>query len=174
MRWPWRSRSRRERELAEEIQAHLSMATRDRIENGETPQAAEQSALREFGNRTLVQEVTRQMWGWSRLERIWQDVRYALRTMRRAPGFTAVVVFSLALGTGANTAIFSLINVLMPRQLPVHEPGQLVELLKQYPGDPRLNGFSPGEYRYLRDHNDVFSGLVATSANRASIRNESG
>src|SRR5262245_47281233 len=166
MKWLWRFRARREQELTEEIQAHIAMATRDRIERGEMPQAAEQSALREFGNRALVCEATRQSWGWNWLERIWQDVNYALRTIRRAPGFALVVVGSLALGIGANTAIFSLINILMVRQLPVSEPGQLVELLKQYPGDPRLNSFTKGEYRYIRDHNDVFSGLIASSTNR--------
>lgn len=170
----WFSRKQKDRELDEELQAHLAMAARDRIERGEDPRAAELAARREFGNRTLVQEVTRQMWGWSWLERVWQDVHYALRTMRRAPGFTAVVVISLALGIGANTAIFSLLNVLMLRQLPVREPGRLVEFRQQYPGDPRLNIFSPEVYRYIRDHNDVFTGLIATVPNRLSVRGEDG
>ncbi len=94
-----------------------------------------------------------------------QDVRYALRTMRRGPAFTAVAVLSLALGIGANTAIFSLIDTLMLRTLPVREPGRLVELLQHYPGEPRGNGFwSRPSYEYYRDHNHVFSGLIAASA----------
>ena len=81
------------------------------------------------------------MWGWTSPETLWQDVRYALRMMRRSPGFTAVAVLSLSLGIGANTAIFSLINTLMLRLLPVREPEQLVELLSRYPGEPRINAF---------------------------------
>ncbi len=84
---------------------------------------------------------------WNSLDRVWQDVRYALRTMRRTPGFTAVAVLSLALGIGANTAIFSLINTVMLRMLPVPEPERLVELLTRLPGEPHFNGFSGRQYQ---------------------------
>src|SRR5712671_3938768 len=95
----------------------------------------------------------------------WQDVRYALHTLRRSPVFTAVAVLSIALGIGANTAIFSLIDTLMFRMLPVHEPRQLVEMLHKLRGepDPRGNGFSLQEWQYMRDHNHVFSNLIAAS-----------
>ncbi len=93
-----------------------------------------------------------------------QDARYALRMMRRSPGFTAVAVLSLALGIGVNTAVFSLIDTLMLRMLPVDRPDQLVELLQKYPGEPRGNGFWTLEsYQHFRDHNHVFSSLIATS-----------
>jgi predicted permease len=116
-------------------------------------------------------EVT-EMWGWHSLESLWQDVRYALRMMRRSPGFTAVVVLSLALGIGANTAIFSLIHTLMLRLLPVREPEQLVEFLNQYPGDPPLNVFSWQSYEYFRDHNHVFSGVTGDHPSRFTVRGE--
>ena len=161
--WPLGSRGRRDRELGEEIQAHLVMAARDRMDQGDTPHAAELAARREFGNRILVQETTREMWGWNSLERLCQDVRYALRGMRRAPGFTAVAVVSLALGIGANTAIFSLINTLMLRMLPIREPGKLVELLFKAPGQDHFNAFSLQSYEHYREHNHVFSGLIASS-----------
>ena len=75
-----------------------------------------------------------------------QDVRYALRMMRRTPGFTAVAGISLSLGIGAITAIYSLINALMLRPLPVRAPGELVEPLSVYPGDPRMNGYAWSYY----------------------------
>src|SRR6266404_5718007 len=108
------------------------------------------------------------------LDKVWQDTRYALRMMRRTPGFTAVAVMSLGLGIGANTAIFSLINTMMLRSLPVQEPEHLVELLQKYPGEPRGNGFFTwSSYEYYRDHNHVFSALIATSAQtRFIVRGE--
>jgi hypothetical protein len=103
---------------------------------------------------------------------IWRDGRYGLRMMRRSPGFTAVAVLSLALGIGANTAIFSLINTMMLRRLPVREPEQLVELLSRYPGEPRMNNFSWKYYEHFRDRNHVFSDLIGTSPTRFQVSGE--
>src|SRR5580704_15086018 len=95
---------------------------------------------------------------------LWNDIRYAMRLMRRSPGFTAVAVLSLALGIGANTAIFSLFNTVMLRTLPVAHPEQLVELLQKYPGQPRGNGFwNWASYEDFRDRNHVFAALTGTS-----------
>ena len=84
-----------------------------------------------------------------------QDLRFALRMLTKERWFTAVAVVSLALGIGANTAIFSLINTLMLRQLPVREPQQLVQFLSAYPGDPRMNVFPWTSYERFRDRNTV-------------------
>src|SRR5882762_2056127 len=97
------------------------------------------------------------------LEWLGQDLHYASRILRRTPGFTLVAILTLALGIGANTAIFSLINVLMLRTLPVREPEQLVELLSRYPGDPDVNGFSWTVYERFRDQNHVFAELFGLS-----------
>src|ERR1700689_485885 len=104
------------------------------------------------------------------LEQLCQDLRYAARMMRRAPGFTAIAVLSLALGIGANTAIFSLIDTLMLRKLPVRQPEQLVEFLSQYPGEPPLNAFSQQSYEYFQDHSHVFSDLSGISPSSFSVR----
>jgi putative ABC transport system permease protein len=93
-----------------------------------------------------------------------RDIRYALRMLRRTPGFTAVAILSLAFGIGVNTAVFSLMNALMLRMLPVQHPEQLVELLQKYPGEPRGNGYwSISSYEHFRDHNHVFSAVIAVS-----------
>jgi predicted permease len=161
MRW---SRFARDRDFDQEVETHLTMLAERFLRQGMTPEEARQAARRQFGNTTLLKEARNDMNSFASLETLWQDIRYALRMIRRSPGFTAVTVLSLALGIGANTAVFSLINTLMLRLLPVREPDQLVELLQHYPGEPRGNGYwSVPSYQYYRDHNHIFSGLIATS-----------
>ena len=165
-------RKQRDRELEQEIQAHLAMAARDRMAHGEEPQAAERAARREFGNRALIEETTREMWGWSALETLWQDARYAVRGMRRSPGFTAVAILSLALGIGANTAIFSLVDTILLRRLPVEDPGQLVELMFKAPHQEHFNLFSWKSYDHYRRSNHVFADVIAFGFEPFAVRGE--
>ncbi|MHB8487498.1 MAG: ADOP family duplicated permease [Candidatus Acidiferrales bacterium] len=125
----WR---RRQGELGEEIDSHLRMTARERVERGENPRQAEQSARREFGNAGVVREVTRDQWGWRWLESLFQDARYGARTLRKSPGFTAVAVLTLALGIGANTAIFSVLEAQIWKPLPFPDSEQLVAVLRTF------------------------------------------
>ena len=106
------------------------------------------------------------------METAWHDVRYAMRTLGRTPGFSAVVVIIIAFGIGATTAIFTLLDGLMLRRLPVTDPRGLVELLSRYPGEPHMNGFSWKVYEYFRDHNHVFSAVTGVSPVRLQVRGE--
>ena len=127
MRWPLHRRSKEE-ELEEEILAHLAIEAKQRIEDGQTPREAERSARREFGNIAMVQEVTRSTWGYGRLEGLVQDLKYAGKGMRRTPAFTAAAILILALGIGANTAIFSVVDAAMLRPLPFPASDRLVRV----------------------------------------------
>ena len=170
-----RSFLRREKldaELDDELRFHLDQRTQDFIDEGMTPREARYAARRAFGNVGSLKEETRDSWGFRLLETLWQDVRFGARMLVRNPGFTLVAVLMLALGIGANTAIFSLTNTLMLRVLPVQEPEQLVEFLNQYPGDPPLNVFSLQSYEYFRDHNHVFSGITGVHPSRFHVRGE--
>src|SRR5216683_591641 len=132
--WKLLRRKQREQELNEEIQHHLAVEIEERIRDGASPEEAERAARRDFGNQLLIEDVTRDMWGWTTLATVAQDVRYGLRLLRRTPVLTAVVVLSLALGIGANTAIFSLLDAVVLKMLPVKDPQRLVVLNHETPG----------------------------------------
>lgn len=126
----WR---RRGEDLDEELQSHLRMAAHERVERGETSAHAEQAARREFGNVDLIKEITRDMWGWRWLMDLTQDVRYGLRMLRKSPPFTAITVATLAIGIGANTAVYSLVDELWLRPRPVPHPEQIVRIFTSNP-----------------------------------------
>ncbi len=123
-----KSLAQRKDELEEEIQAHLQMAMQDRKDRGESAEEARSGALRELGNVALVKDVTREMWGWVWLERLGQDLKYALRQLRRSPGFTITVIGTLALGLGATAAMFTVVDRVLLRPLPYTNARELVEI----------------------------------------------
>ncbi|MGA3241202.1 MAG: ABC transporter permease [Bryobacteraceae bacterium] len=156
---------RRERDLDAELRAHLEMSANDARARGESADAAHLAALREFGNRDLVKETTRDIWGRNPFHGIGSDIRAGLRTFRKNPSFASIVVLTLALGIGANTAIFSLVDAVMLRSLPVSHPEQLVQVTMG-PGDDELTN---PIWEQLRDRQDVFSGLLAYNAPRFNL-----
>jgi predicted permease len=174
MRWVRQLFSRRRvyGDLSAEIREHLEEKVEELVAGGMSRKNASTAARREFGNLPLIEEDSRAVWGWTAIESFFADLRYGLRAMRRNPGFSALAILSLALGIGANTAIFSLINTLMLRMLPVRDPGQLVALLHHYPApdEPHDNTFSLQTYHLMRDDNDVFSGLIASSYRPLHVR----
>jgi predicted permease len=148
-------------ERARELEAYLDIETAENIARGMTAGEARHAALRKLGNRTIIREEIYRMNSIAFIESLWQDVRYGLRTLAKNRAFTLVVVLSLALGIGANTAIFSLMNAALLKMLPVKNPEQLV----QFKG---LDYWFPyPAFKKFRDRNRVFSGVLAF----ASVRN---
>ena len=151
-------------DLAEEMRLHLEERTEQLMREGMSRNDAEQAARRAFGNRTVLEERSREVWQWPTLESIWDDLRYALRQLKNSPGFAITVILSLTLGLGANTTIFTFVNALLLRPPAVADGGRLVEVLEHNRKASGIEAYSnlsyPG-YVDLRDHNRSLSGFAA-------------
>ena len=162
-------RTRADRELDEELRAFLEASIEEKMRAGMRREEAIRAARAEFGSIAAVKDHTRDV-GWeTRLENLWRDMRYAARTLRRSPTFTTVAVLTLALGIGANTAIFSAVNAVMLRRLPVERPQELISLAVVYP-----NGvepvFSYAAYRTLAtEGGNLIDPIAASTVHRDAI-----
>jgi len=156
--------SQSEAEFAAELESHLRLHMEDNLRAGMAPDAARRDALLKLGGVEQTKENYRDQRGMPFLEALAQDLRYALRVFAKNPGFTFVVVLTLALGIGANTAIFSLMNAVLLQSLPVRNPGELVVVEYNEPQSGRENeDFSYPMYQALRDKNSVFAGVFCRS-----------
>jgi predicted permease len=168
-----------DRELDEELRYHLDRHIDELVSRGMTPERARREALLAIGGLDQRKEECRDMRKTRVIDDLIRDLRYAVRTLGRNPGFAAVVILSLALGIGANTAIFSAIDAVMLRMLPVKDPKQLVMLTWTHEGFPKefvqqIEGthgltFPTVAYEAIRDQNDVFEGTLAFAANTPAV-----
>jgi predicted permease len=153
-------RDRLDRDLDEELRSHVEMRAADNISSGMAPDEARYDAQRRFGNTTLVKEDAREMdiIGW--LDTAARDLRYAVRMLRRSPGFTAVAVLTLALGIGSTTAIFSVLDGVVLKPLSYPHPEQLVSVeVTPLALDPSLRGMAPEDYFVFRDQSRTFQDI---------------
>jgi len=159
VKFPYRRKTQQQAELNEELHSHLQMATNDRVDRGESAQNAQQAARREFGNVALVQQVTRDQWGTRLFEEFLQDLRYAARMLRKNPAFTLIAVLTLALGIGANTALFSVVNGVLLNPLPYPHPEQLVTIHESKPNFDR-GSISYPNFRDWQKNNRTFASMA--------------
>jgi putative ABC transport system permease protein len=158
-------RRRAERELDDEIRAHMEMEAEQNVVDGMSPEEARLAARRSFGSVALAKEDSRAMWGLGALEVLWQDLRYGMRMLLKRKGFTAVAALTLALGIGANTAVFSVINAVLIRPLPFAEADQLVMIWETQP-DVRGPVGIYLDFQDWRAQAQSFQGLSAFSNKR--------
>ena len=152
-------RRRRDADLADEFQLHLDLLAQDYRKRGFTPEEAKFAARREFGGLEQTKEAYRDRWGFASIDSILQDVRIAARGLRNTPVFTVVAVSSLALGIGANTAIFSFVNAILLQHLLVPEPQRLVQV-HEFESTADFNKvFSFRMVEEIADRNTVFDGF---------------
>lgn len=169
------SRHRRYDELSQSIREHLDEKIADLMDGGMPREQAEQAARREFGNMTLIEERSREVWQWPWLESILADLRLILRRLDKLPGFTATILLTLAIGIGANIAVFSVVNRVLLEPLPYPHSGQLVALRLNAPGAGGLADFSsglqlsPSMYLTFSEHSQTFQSMGIRTPGMANV-----
>jgi len=165
---PFRKKRRILDTLDDDIRDHIERETRDNIERGLPPEEARHAALRKFGNITRVKEDAREVWSRVWLEQLLQDMRYGLRMLLRNPGFAAVVILTLALGIGMNTAIFSVVNAVLLRPLACPHPERLVWIASYDPNIKR-DAVAAADFCYWREHARSYTGMAAYGPEQAAM-----
>jgi putative ABC transport system permease protein len=156
-------RGRLEREMEEEMRFHLEMQIEQNLGAGMAAEDAHYAARRQFGNQTWLKEVSREMWSLNSIETLIQDLRYGARTLMKSPGFAFAAVLTLALGIGANTAIFSVVNAVLIRSLPFTEPDRLVVLMENYRRVERMSASYPN-FKDWRERAKSFEAMAGFRA----------
>jgi predicted permease len=139
----WGQFKKRDADLARELQSDLDLEEEEQREKGLPPEEARYAARRAFGNATLIREQTRAVWSWNRLEALTRDLRYGLRTLRRTPGFTVIALVVIALGIGANVALFTVVRGVLLKPLPFRDPDRLVLMYEAEPDRPHHSPWLP-------------------------------
>jgi len=152
---------RMERQMEDELLCHLEMQTEDNIRMGMSPAEAHYAAMRHFGGLDAAKEICREKRSFPMIESLLRDSGYALRSLRKTPGFTTVAILTLALGIGANTAIFSVVQAILLQPLPYANPGSLVRIWNTYPNFVGDLGLSPGDFQDFRKQTRTLTGLEA-------------
>ena len=156
--------------LDDDIREHIAAETRENIERGMPPEEAHFAAVRKFGNATRVMEDARDVWIWVWFDNLLQDMRYGLRMLRKNPGFTLIAVLTLALGIGANTAIFSVVYAVLLKPLPYGNPGQLFNIFQTMPEEGvKFTGMSYMNLADLQRQSTAFSGLAGTQFHQLTL-----
>jgi predicted permease len=165
----WFGHRQLQAELAEELEAHRAMRQEQLERSGMTPTEAVHASRRALGNVTLASEDARNIWIWPWIESVGQDLRLGFRGLIKRPGFTLVAVLTMALGIGANTAVFSLLDASLLRVLPARDPHELVFLLDVQPKGRSINRFSSQTFERFRAESRSLAGLVAYDPSRFSV-----
>jgi putative ABC transport system permease protein len=151
-------------DIDEELRAHVDMLTEENLRRGMAPAEARAAALREFGNPARVRDTAYDVRGGGMLEILWQDLRFGGRMLRKHPGVTLSAVLTMALGIGATSAVFSIVNPLLLRPLPFRDPDRLITIYETcLPKFPRFS-VSPGNYYAWREQSPAFAGMAAAKS----------
>jgi predicted permease len=165
-------RTQVERELDRELSFHLDQLTEENIARGMSPSDARAGAKRSLGGVSQIQESCRDMRRTNHIETLWNDLRYAIRTLGRTPGFTIVIVLTLALSIGANSAIFSVIQGVLLRPLPFAQPDRLVRVYFQSDSQPKFP-LNPNDFRDFRERTRTFESLAAMTRHDVQLSGSS-